>query len=215
MRLTCLVALFAPILLAAPLQAADADANGPKAALKNFYLAMEAGDAASVRGLFHTDNDAEKELADADAAQLTAARALGEAAKNKFAATGDALSKGLPLRDEIARLDAAQVTIDGDAAAIKLAGQTKPLRMIKSDGQWKLSIADYAGATPANIASQTAVLKDFTAVYSAVAADIAADKFPSAQDAQRALQQKVQTVLTNTLQKHPPTTAKTATQPKP
>ena len=206
-------ALLAALLLAAWASAADTDPNGPKAAMKNFYQAMESGDAASVRALFHTANDAEKALADADAAQLTAARALGEAIKNKFAATGDALSKGLPLRDEIARLYTAQVAVEGDTATLTLAGQAKPLRLIKSDGHWRLSIADYAGVTLATIGEQTAVLKDLASVYASVAADISANKFPSAQDAQRTLQQKLQAVVTNTLRKHPPTT-QAATRPK-
>lgn len=199
----------APLLAALPLMGADADSAGPKAAMKAFYQAMEAGDAAAVRGLFYAANDAEKLLADADAAQLVAARGLGEAIKNKFAATGDALSKGLPLRDEIARLDGAEVSIDGDNATLKLAGQNKALRLVKSEGRWKISIADYAGATPANIAAQTAVLKDLAEVYSSIAADISADKFASAQDAQKTLQQKLQAVMGNALHKHLP-----ATKPK-
>jgi len=197
------------LLAALPLMGADADSAGPKGAMKLFYQAMEAGDAAAVRGLFYTSNDAEKSLADADAAQLVAARGLGEAIKNKFAATGDALSKGLPLRDEMARLDSAEVSIDGDHATVKLAGQTKALRLVQSEGRWKISIADYAGATPGNIAAQTAVLKDLAEVYSSIAADISADKFASAQDAQKALQQKLQAVMGNALHKHLP-----ATKPK-
>jgi len=203
-----------PLLTLLALSAAAADDPGPKTVLKSFYQAMEAGDAPAVRALFHTTTDAEKELADADAAQLAAARSLGEAAKNKFAATGDALSKGMPLHDEIAKLDSAEVTIEGNTATLKLPGQPRPLRLIKSENRWKISIADYAGATPANIADQTAVLKDLAAVYTQTAADINADKFPSAQDAQRSLQQKLQAVVANTLHKHPPTTAKTTTQPK-
>lgn len=198
----------APLLLLGPLCPAEEDAAGPKTAMKSFYQAMEAGDARAVRALFFTADDAEKDLADADAAQLTAARALGEAVKKKFAATGDALSKGLPLHDQIAKLDSAEVFVEGDNATIKLPGQAKPLRLVKSGGAWKISIADYAGATPANIAVQTAVLKDLAEVYSTIATEISADKYPTAQDAQRALQQKLQAVMANTLHKHPPTTTK-------
>lgn len=197
------VLLFTALLAAA----ADVDMSTPKGALKAFYEAMEAGDAAAVRASFHTANDTEKALADAYAAQLTAARALGEATKAKFATTGDALSRGLPLRDEIAKLDTAEVTVNGDKATVKLAGDAKPLRLVKSDGRWRLSLADYAGDDPA---AQTAALKDMATAFQTIAAEIQADKFPTAADAQRALQQKLQGVLFNTLQKHPPTTARTA-----
>ena len=206
------LSLLDALLFADNLLAADGDASGPKAAMKSFYQAMEAGDAAAVRQLFHAAGDAEKDLADACAAELTAARALGEAARNKFAATGDALSKGMPLRDEIAKLDGAQVAIDGDTAILKLPGQSKPLRLLKVDGRWKLSIADYAGVSADKIAGESAVHKDLAAVYNSVAADITADKFPTAQDAQRALQQKLQGVLFNTLKKHPPATSRATTR---
>ena len=208
--------LIAAILVCAvPLSGAEPDAAGPKGAMKFFYQALEAGDAATIRASFYTKTDAERELADAFAAELTAAKALGEAAKAKFAATGDALTKGLPARDQLASLDKAQVTIDGDNASIKLAGQNRPLRMIRADGRWQLSIADYANANAENVAAQTAVLKDMANVFAAVAADISADKFSTAQDAQRVLQQRLQAVLFNALQKNPPTTrpAAAATAP--
>jgi hypothetical protein len=204
------------LLPGAHMRAADIDPASPKGAMKSFYEAMEAGDAGAVRALFYTASDTEKALADAYAAQLTAAKMLGDAAKNKYGATGDALSKGMPVRDEIAKLDAAEVTIDGDNATLKLPGQPRPLRLVKFDGRWRLSIADFAGATPENIAGQTAVIKEMAGVFTTVAADITADKFAGAPDAQRALQQKLGGVLFNTLQKHPPSTAPTtSTRPKP
>jgi hypothetical protein len=48
-------------------------------------------------------------------------------------------------------------------------------------------------------------------VFGTVAADISADKFSTAQDAQRVLQQRLQAVLFNALQKNPPTTKPAAT----
>src|SRR5688500_7107143 len=99
--------LLLPALLCyAPALAAEIDANSPKGALKALYEAMEAGDAGAVRAQLHAATDAEKDLADAYAAQLTAAKALGDAAKAKYSAAGDALSKGLPLKEQIAKLQA-------------------------------------------------------------------------------------------------------------
>jgi hypothetical protein len=212
--------LFILILVATsnPAPAADTATAAPLAALTSLYDAMEAGDPGGVRASFHTANDAERELADAYAAYLTAAKTLGEAAKAKFAATGDALSKGLPVRDAKARLASAEITVDGDAATVKFPDQPKPLRLVRSDGRWRVSIADYAGAaTGENVAGQMAVIKDMTAVFNTVAADITADKYPSAAEAQRGLQSKLQAVLFNTLRKHPPTTttAPATTRPKP
>jgi hypothetical protein len=202
--------------LAAAAAAAETDPTTPKGALRAFYEALEAGDPASVRASFQTSSDAEKQLADAYAAQLTAAKALGEAARAKFAAAGDTLGRGLPVRDEIARLADAQVKIDGARATVRLPGQARPLTMIQADGRWRIALADYAGASaPDALTSQAAVLNDMAGVFQSVAADIAADKFATAPDAQRALQKKLQTILFNAMQKNPPTTAPSATQPAP
>jgi hypothetical protein len=204
------LALLVALLLPSTLHAADIDPASPAGAMKSFYQALESNDAAAVRALFYTASEPEKQLADAYAAQLTAARALGEAAKNKFGATGDALSKGIPVREEIARLNTAKVSIEGDKATLTLADQSKPLHLIKSEGRWRLAISDYAGATPTNIAVQTRVLTEMAGIFDSVASDISLDKFPTSAEAQRALQQKLQAVLFNTLQKNPPTTAPTS-----
>lgn len=205
---------------AAPAAPAASDPSTPKGALRAFYEALEAGDAAAVRASFYASSDAERQLADAYAAQLTAAKALGDAARAKFAAAGDTLSRGLPARDEIARLDTAQVKVDGARATVRLPGQAKALSMTQSDGRWRLAVADYAGAaTPDALAGQTAVLNDMAGVFQSVAADIAADKFATAPEAQRALQKKLQGILFTAMQKNPPATAPSATQssaaPKP
>ena len=191
------------------------DPSTPKGALRAFYESLEAGDAAGVRASFQTASEPEKQLADAYAAQLTAAKALGDAARAKFAAAGDTLSRGLPVRDEIARLSDAQVKIDGPRATVRLPGQAKPLTMIQADGRWRIALADYAGATtPDALANQTAVLNDMAGVFQSTATDIAGDKFATAPDAQRALQKKLQSILFTAMQKNPPSTAAT-TQPAP
>ena len=213
MSFPCAAVVAVGLLISCAARGADVDPNSPRGAMKRFYQAMEAGDAAAVRAVLQATTPEEKELADAYAAQLSAARALGEAAKNKFGAIGDALSKGIPLRDAITKLASAEENVTGDAATVKLPGQAKPVRLAKSEGQWKILVADYAGAAGENLAVQVAVLKDMATAFNAVASDISADKFPNAQEAQRALQQKLQGVLFNTLQKNPPTTAKSTTAP--
>src|SRR5688572_23160211 len=133
-----LAALMVAIVVSAAPSSGQTNPDTPKAALKAFYEAMEAGDATGVRASFHATNDAEKRLADAYAAQLTAAKALGDAARAKFAAAGDVLSKGLPVRDELARLDAAEVKVDGPRATVRLPGQARPLTLVEADGRWRI-----------------------------------------------------------------------------
>ena len=52
-------------------------------------------------------------------------------------------------------------------------------------------------------------------VFQSVAADVAGDKVATAPDAQRALQKKLQSILFTAMQKNPPTTAASTTQPAP
>jgi hypothetical protein len=201
------------IVLAGVARAADEDPGaGPKAAMKALFEGIEAADAAAVRTQFNAATADEKALADAYADQITAAKALGEAAKTKFGATGDPLTKGMPMKDAIAQLEKADVSVTGNQATVKLPGQPRSVRLTKVEGKWRVDLADYAGATPENIAGQTAVLKDMAQALRSIATDIAADKFISPADAQRALNQKLQGVLFNTLQKHPPT-SRPATKP--
>ena len=210
-RSPILALLLAVLCNSAP--AADIDPASPAGALKSFYEALEASDATAVRNLLHATSDPEKQLADAFTAQLAAAKSLGDAASKKYGATGDALSKGLPVRDQIAQLQSATVTAEGDNATIKIPNQERPLRLVRTAGRWKILVSDYAGD---DLPGQAAVMREMTAVFNTVAADINADKLPTPQDAQRALQQKLQGVLFNTLTKHaPPATTRPTTKPAP
>ena len=195
---------------------AQSDPATPKGALRAFYEALEAGDAAGVRAGLHAGTESERRLADAYAAQLTAARALGDAARAKFSAAGDALSKGLPVSEELARVEAADVQVEGTRATVRVTGQTRPVAMVQEAGRWRLSVADYAaggGNAAESLVQQAAVLSDMAGVFQATAADITADKFATAADAQRALQKKLQGILFTALQKNPPTTAPASTLP--
>jgi len=183
---------------------APPDATTPKGAMKSFYRALEIGDALAVRSLLSASNDREKQFADAFADFLVAARNLGLSVKGKFAASGDALSRGLPAREEMAAVGSAEIHTDGDAATVKLSGQAKPLKLTKSGGTWRLDVASYAGVAPDAMPAQTATFKEMAGAFNTVAHDIDGDKFASAQDAQRALQQKLGAILFNTLQKNPP-----------
>ena len=199
--------------VAGPIQrAAEVDSTTPAGALKSFYEALERSDAPAVRNLLHAATDAEKQLAEAFASQITAAKTLGDAASKKYGATGDALARGMPARDQIEELQSATVTTQGDTATLKFPRQEKSLRLKNVAGIWKILVTDYAGH---DLPGQTAVMKEMAAAFNTVAADINADKLPTPQDAQRALQLKLQAVLFNTLTKHPPpgTTRPTATKP--
>lgn len=206
-----LIAIFA-VLLVGRAQA-EIDPGSPQGGLKVFYEALAANDVAALRGALDAQNEPEKQLADAFAAQISAAKALGEALKTKFNNGGDALTKGMPVRDELAKLESAQVKIDGESATVQLGENARPLRMVRSDGRWRVSIMDYAGATPQSVAVQAAVQKDMATAFNAIAADVMADKYATPQDAQRALQQKMQSVLFNTLKKHPPASTRSTTRP--
>ncbi len=207
----CILVLI-PLTTAARADEAKPDVSGPRAAIKALFEAIEAADSAAVRAQFQATTPQEIALADAYAEQIAAAKAFGDIAKTKYGVNGDSLTKGTPMRDSIAKLEQAEILVTGDQATVKMPGQARSLRLAKVDGRWRVVLSDYAGATPENIASQTAVLKEMGEVFRSVAADISADKFASTPDAQRALQQKLQAVIFNSLQKNPPTSRPATTQ---
>lgn len=191
---------------------ADFDAGSPQAALKTFFEALAANDVEKIKDAFHAGNEQERQLANAFAAQIASAKKLGEALKSKFNSGGDALTRGMPVREQLARLETAQVKIEGESATIQLAQSARPLHLSRVEGRWRISVSDFAGVTPQTAASHIAVQRDLAAAFDAFTADVLADKFATPQDAQRALQQKMQAVLFDTLKKNPPATTRASTR---
>jgi pyrroline-5-carboxylate reductase len=83
------------------------------------------------------------------------------------------------------------------------------------NGEWKLLISDYAGATPDNLKQQLETLQKMTRVLDTAATDVNAGKYPTAPEAEAGIQQKLYEVVITAVQRNPPTQPATAPAGKP
>jgi hypothetical protein len=199
---------------AAPDQPA-ADTPSPKDAYKNLRTAIERGDAEAVKRLIVIDNetDPKQPLVTAYANVLLAGKRLGEVAKRKFPGVTDAFAQGTLSPEELAKIDAATVTIDEDRATLTVEGEDRPVKLRRIDGKWKVVVSEEpADATPPQRADQLTLVQGLADAMNSCADDIAADKFPTAEDAKNAVKERLGAVQAKALQSDPPT-SRPATQP--
>src|SRR5438552_2727300 len=88
----------------------DPDLSSPKAAARSLYQAVEAEDGEAILKIFYAKDDSERELARAFADLIVAGKKLAEAAKNKFNATGEAFGGAVISKEDLAKMDQAQVS---------------------------------------------------------------------------------------------------------
>ena len=196
---------------------ADApDLSSPKAAAKSLYQAVDRGDGEAIRAVFFTENDAQRQLADAYAEMILASKRLADVAKQKYAgaaAAADGLAQGAVTAEDVKRIDAAELKQDApDRAALHLPLATRPMNFRKTDHGWQLVISDFAGGTPDKIDGQVAMTREITGVIAEIAGGIESDKFATPQEAEQAIQHRMNEVMTRAVRKNMPATSP-ATQP--
>jgi hypothetical protein len=174
--------------LAAPATAPDF--SRPRAAVKSFYQAIESGDTVTIRAAMLAEDDQQRMLADAFTNVIVASQKLALAARDKFGAAADSLQTSAIPKEEAARIDKAQETIDGQDATLVLADQPAPIRLRKVDADWKIRASDFAGATPANITAQIDLLAQLAQILNDTASGISAGKFTSPEQVQSAFQER-------------------------
>jgi hypothetical protein len=153
---------------------APEDAATPKGALRMLNQAMRSGNVALIKQLFLTTNAAETRMVDADAAMAAALARLRAAALQAYgpqgadAVTGDTDAGAA---DSAARIDSADVTVEGDIATVVYRDEKdSPFVLKKSEGQWKVPVSqlgkplDPAGLDErlADLAIQQRVVEDLT-----------------------------------------------------
>jgi hypothetical protein len=176
------------------------------------YLASHTGDAAAVRNIFYASNDGERQLCDCFAELLAAGGKLEEALRAKYGQGDASFAAPMMTQSDLAKLDSAKLEEDGDSAQLTPAGESRPMKFKRVDGQWKLIVSDYAGATKENLPEQIETLTSMARVFEGAAADVAAGKYPNASDAEAGIQQKLYDLIVAAVQKTPPTSAP-ATRP--
>jgi hypothetical protein len=161
----------------------------PKKAAMTLAQALEAGDATAIKS---ASVGADPQVIDALAASMSAHRALADAATTKFgpAAKGFDNDRGT-LHDFANRLADAQVTIDGDTAAITINGASTPsLKLKKNDGDWKTDLSQLAPEMAPSMQKMAAVTRQ-------LAAEVSAGKYATIEAANQARLQMIKAAIQN------------------
>ena len=193
--LSCLLALIARAPAAAP-ATAEADFSTPKSAAVTLFKAISAGDRDAVADGFYAADADQRALADAMADLIVAGKKLGDAAKEKFGRASDPIGRGMLDPSDLSKLDEATVKESADGMAVMtVPGQARPMSFRRQDGKWKLVVTDFSGAAPQNIEKQTGLVKAMAEAIDSSAADIAAGKFATPEQATNAIQQSLHQVM--------------------
>lgn len=189
---------------------------GPKDVLKQLASAMRRGEAAEIRGVLYAANETEQRMARATADYAAALAALQRAAVAAFGEHGaKELTGDAPPGEEIARIDAATLAIDGDTATVTFVPDKppaeanaqptnskgepdppppppEPVVLKRVGGRWRVPVATLSkGAAPEEIEQRLADLSAQTALIQEIAQEIAAGKYKSAEQAGQAWRLKV------------------------
>jgi len=192
-----------------------AEADTPKDALKILAAAMRDGDADKLKSVVLTSSPSEVRMLGAMAAvagslarlNQAAVKAFGEEDASRF--TDDSAAH---FSETLARIDAAEVTIDGDKAKVRYhdSGQVPfqmrriPAGHASQEGLWKVPMSELSpGADAAALDQRLGELNVERKILDELAEEIAAGKYKNAEAGKEAWRGKIMQILPS----HPPATA--------
>ena len=126
---------------------------------------------------------------------LVAGKKLGDAARQRYGKSGDPIGRGMLDPADLSKLDSATVKESGDTATVTVEGQPRPMSFRKQGEQWRLVVTDFGGAAPENIAKQIKLVSQMAAAVNESATEVAAGKYPTAQEAENVIQQRFHAVM--------------------
>jgi hypothetical protein len=176
-------------------RAAEPDLSSPREAARSLYKAVDAEDGEAILKIFDARDESERELAKAFADLIVAGKKLADATKAKFNTSGESLGAGVITKEELAKLDQADVKEEGDIATLTTAGQARPMRFHRTGKQWQLIVADFANVEEIGVSHQVFLLKKVAGVMSDMAGEIQAGKYATNTDAEAAIQTKLANVM--------------------
>lgn len=179
-----------------PASAPAFDASTPRAALRTLSIAMRDGDVATIKQLFLAANSPESKMVQADAEMAAALADLRRAAVASYGErgaktiTGDAASASA---ESLARIDAADVAINGDSATVAYRDEKESphvLRRVK--GEWKIPVSELGKPLDqAALDQRLADLSVQTAVVREIIRGMKAHKFATPEQAREAWQTRI------------------------
>lgn len=180
----------------------------PKDTLKLLAAAMRDGDADQMRRLIHTTNTAETRMVGAmtDMAkamarlQKAAVKAYGEEGAKEV--VGDTQATDAEGR---ARIDSAEVKVQGDTATVVMAeGENAPVSLKRVDGRWKIPMSELSkGADPAALDERLTELAEQAKLVRQIAEEIETGKFTGPAQAYDAWQSRAMQVVSRKPAKGP------------
>ena len=179
-----------------PAAAPATDRSTPKTSAVAIFNAVTAGDREALAASLYAENDAQRALASAMADMIVAGKKLGDAAKQKFGSAADPIGRGMLDPSDLSKLEQATVKESGDdTAVLNVPGQPRPMSFRRQDGQWKLVVTDFGGAAPQNIEKQTRLVRAMGEAINTAAAEVAAGKYKTPEEATFAIQQSLHHVM--------------------
>lgn len=181
--------------------AAEADASTPQGALKLLATALRDGDSDRIRTVMHATNPAETRMVGAMADMARAMAELQKAAVKAFGAEGAKEIVGDTQATDAAgraRIDAAEVRVQGDAATIIIAeGEDAPVVLKRVGGQWKVPMAELSkNADPAVLDERLAELGEQRKLVVELAREIGEGQFAGPAQAKDAWQSRAMQAVT-------------------
>jgi hypothetical protein len=168
------------------------DLSNPKSAAVSFAKAIQSNDMAAAKAA-STGTDEQYKMVEAMGQMMSGFKNYESAAVAKF---GDAGKSDQSPPDIVADTEGSDVKTEGDTATVinpKKPDDKDPMKLVKKDGKWKVDLAsmpiDEQAKTMAASASKMKKALDDTAE------EIKAGKYPTAQEAQKALGMKMQAAM--------------------
>jgi len=168
----------------------------PRDAVRALNVAMRAGDVQGVKQVFLATTPAEIRMVDADAEMAAALAHLRAAAVKAYGAQGADLVTGdsdASATESAARIDAADVVVEGDVATVTYRDQkNSPWVLKKVEGKWRIPVSQMG--KPMDAASLDQRLSDLAVqrqVVEDVAEQIRLKKYASAEAAREAWRTRI------------------------
>ena len=180
---------------------ADVDTSSPKGTLKVLATALRDGDAARIRQVMDAASPAETRMVAAMAEMAKAMADLQKAAVKAFGAEGAKELVGdtnATDADGRARIDAAEVRVQGDTATVIVAdGEDAPVVLRRVNGQWKVPMAELSkNADPTVLDERLAELDEQRKLVVQLTKEIGEGQFNSPAQAKDAWQSRAMQAVT-------------------
>lgn len=177
------------------------DTTTPKGALKALAAALRDGDAEAIRQVMEAANDSESRMVTAMAEMARAMADLQKAAVKAFGSEGAKEIVGDTQATDAhgrARIDAAEVRVQGDTATVVVAeGEDAPVVLRRVGGHWKVPMAELSkNADPNVLDERLAELAEQRKLVIQLTKEIGEGQFNSPAQAKDAWQSRAMQVVT-------------------